>query len=138
MLVLFSGPYARPDGLGAYLTALGLTPVMVDNDSTRGGDDSHDLRHDTFFQSLIRRCAAGEFLAIIAAPPCSTFSISRFIKSARAPGRGAPVVRTRAHITGIPDIDPSHVRELNEANELVRRMCEQPSAGVRVFQRLCH
>ena len=32
-------------------------------------------------------------------------------------------MRTRTHIMGIPGVDPSHAKELETANELVRRMC---------------
>ena len=94
----------------------------MDNDASRGGDNTHDLLNDHFFQSLIRRCSRGEFLAIVAAPPCSTFSISRFIGT-EDPTIGAPVVRTREHIYGVPNLDQRHERELRESNELVRRMC---------------
>eukprot|EP00965_Chrysotila_dentata_P116424 3848429-Pleurochrysis_carterae.AAC.1 len=34
---------------------------------------------------------------------------------------GPPPVRTRDHPMGIPDVAPSHARELHQANELVRR-----------------
>ena len=39
---------------------------MVDNHAERG-DAKHDIKLDAFFQSLIRRVAMGEFLAVIAA-----------------------------------------------------------------------
>ena len=66
MLVLFSGPYDRPDGISAQLARMGLSAVMVDNHAERG-DAKHDIKLDAFFQSLIRRVAMGEFLAVIAA-----------------------------------------------------------------------
>ena len=122
VLALFSGPYRRSDGLGSFLETLGLTAVMVDNDA-KLGDESHDLLDDTFFRSLLRRAALGEFLAVIAAPPCSTFSIGRFIRSNSSPDGGPPVVRTREHIHGVPNVPPGHEHELRQANELVRRMC---------------
>ena len=122
VLVLFSGPYNRPDGLGAYLAGMGLDAIMIDNDAQRGGDARHDIMHDSFFQSLLRRVAMGEFLMIIAAPPCSTFSVSRFFPSKSAKDGGPPPVRFRDHITGRPDCPANHRAELNNANELVRRM----------------
>ena len=42
VLIHFSGPYTRPDGLVAFLQRLGLEVVPVDNDSS-GGDKAHDL-----------------------------------------------------------------------------------------------
>ena len=42
VLVLFSGPYARPDGLVAFLQRLGLEVVPVDNDPN-GGDRAHGI-----------------------------------------------------------------------------------------------
>ena len=42
VLILFSGPYTRPDGLVAFLQRLGLEAVPVDNDSS-GGDQAHDF-----------------------------------------------------------------------------------------------
>ena len=68
VLSLFSGPYEREDGRAAYLNAVGITTVQVDNDR-RWGDTKHDILKDDFFQSLIRRVAMGEFLCIMAAPP---------------------------------------------------------------------
>ena len=57
VLVLFSGPYNRPDGLAAYLTGMGLDAVMIDNDAQRGGDARHDIMHDSFFQRRKPRAA---------------------------------------------------------------------------------
>ena len=56
----------------------------------------------------------------MAAPPCSTFSVARFFKPSDG-GKGPPPVRTREHPTGMPDLHPSHRRELLEANLLIRR-----------------
>ena len=39
ILLLFSGPHRRPDGLAAFLTKLGFTAVMVDADPEHGGGD---------------------------------------------------------------------------------------------------
>ena len=55
VLILFSGPYARPNGLVAFLQRLGLEVVPVDNDSN-GGDN----RRTTFSAttSIPTFCAA--------------------------------------------------------------------------------
>ena len=62
-----------------------------------------------------------EFIAIIAAPPCSTYSISRFIGDPRAADGGAPVVRTRREPSGLLSPSKGHRRELDAANALTKR-----------------
>ena len=75
VLVLFSGPYNRPDGLRVFLEQAGFDVTVADNDGVHGGGPAHDLLTDSFFDSLVVRVRRGEFYAIIAAPPCSTFSV---------------------------------------------------------------
>ena len=99
VLVLYSGPYCRPDGLGAFLNKFGLVPELVDNHPIDGGGEQHDLLNDAFFQKLLQRVGSGQYCAIFAAPPCSTFSISRFYPKNDSP----PVVRDRLHIHGLPE-----------------------------------
>ena len=126
VLILFSGSYSRPDGLGAYLTKLGLEAVMVDNDGKRGGNNSHDLLDDSFYRKLLERVESGEFCAIFAAPPCGTFSISRFFTKGPSP------VRDRANILGLANLSSRSKRELTDANTLVSRTCHLLSSGWRV------
>ena len=123
VLLLFSGPYERPDGLSVFLRRFGFDVTLVDSDPKRGGGSAADLSSDRFYSDLLQRATAGEFIAIIAAPPCSTFSISRFIPHAASPdGRGPPVLRRKSHPEGVPNVPPRHQRELRRANRLVRRM----------------
>ena len=77
------------------------------------------------FESLLRRVQRGEFLGVFAAPPCSTFSISRFQRSNDSSDGGPPVIRRRSanHVDGIQNCPAAHVRELRRANELVARTC---------------
>ena len=121
ILVLFSGPYARPGGLVAFLQRLGLEVVPVDNDSG-GGDKAHDLLRNDFYSDLLRRAQRGEFLATWAAPPCSTFSICRFLPT-RTPGGGPPIIRRRqeGQVTGARDCPRKNQRELKISNELTSR-----------------
>ena len=102
VLILFSGPYNRPDGLGAFLARMGIEAVLVDN-SANGGDKNDDLRSKSIFESLLQRCHKGEFFAVFAAPPCSTFSVARFFKAVNAPSP----VRDRENINGLPHLKPS-------------------------------
>ena len=94
MLVLFSGSYNRPDALATFLTTRGLNVDVVDNDSDNGGGQEHDLLNDAFFADLYDRVRRGAYLAIFAAPPCSTYSVTRYFP-ARDGKRGPPVVRNR-------------------------------------------
>ena len=57
VLILFSGPYARPDGLVAFLQRLGLEVVPVDNDSRSPAEET---RRTTFSATISIRifCAA--------------------------------------------------------------------------------
>jgi hypothetical protein len=123
VLVLFSGNYKRPDGLGAFLTLCGLNATLVDNDSKRGGDTTHDLLNDPFFYELLRRIRTGRYFAIFAAPPCSTFSVARHFSSPNGRDGGPAPVRTRAHPKGLPQLSPAQARELKRANEITTRMC---------------
>ena len=75
------------------------------------------LRSKSFFEQLLRRCSDGEFVAVFAAPPCSTFSVARFFKSIPGP----PPVRDRDHILGFPKQPPSRLCEAATANLLVSR-----------------
>eukprot|EP00965_Chrysotila_dentata_P016720 554611-Pleurochrysis_carterae.AAC.1 len=60
-------------------------------------------------------------MAVFASPPCSSFSVSRFFKSASSSDGGPPPVRDREHILGLPHVPPEHARELTESNEIIRR-----------------
>lgn len=63
----------------------------------------------------------GEFALIWAAPPCSTFSITRFFESATSVDGGPPIVRTRTHIEGERFVPAKHRAELERANNIVVR-----------------
>ena len=124
-LNLFSGPYARTDGLAPILRALGWAEVdQIDNDGEKGGGWGHDLLNDSVFSSLLAHAAAGRWDAIMIAFPCSTASVSRFFDAAVDGGdRGPPVVRDHDRPDGLPEdeIDPKHVRELRLSNLLLQR-----------------
>ena len=120
VLVLFSGAYQRCDGIAAFLRARGLDSELIDNDVATGGGPGDDVLNDKRFADLYQRVAAGEFLAVFAAPPCSTFSVSRFMPP-RNGESGPPVVRKRKEIRGVKDVPRGHVRELGHANRIVAR-----------------
>ena len=134
VLVLFSGPYARPDGLIAALMRRDLAVTAIDSDGAHGGDKRHDILDDRCYDSLVRRVQRGEFVAVFAAPPCSTFSISRFIRSKASKDGGPPVIRLRSldQVTGANKCPEAHRRELNAANKIVSRMCALLKAAAEV------
>ncbi len=57
------------------------------------------------FNDILRRARLGEFLAIFAAPPCSTFSVSRYFVGDNSDDDGPPPVRSRAYPT-VPLLPP--------------------------------
>ena len=120
VLILFSGPYRRPDGLAAYLRQHGLEVTMLDNDTKHGGEHD-DITRDDVYNALMTRVRAGHFLAVFAAPPCSTFSVTRWFESEDSTDGGPPPVRDRNHPEGLNDIPPGHERELADANLVVQR-----------------
>ena len=131
VLVLFSGNYRRPDSISAFLTRRGLSTDMVDSDAVNGGGETHNILNDAFFADLYDRVRRGEYLAVFAAPPCSTYSVSRFFKP-RDGKPGPPVVRKRGdHILGLPDVPGPHRRELQQANEVTRRTAVLLTAAYR-------
>lgn len=111
--------------------------TAIDSDGAHGGDKRHDILDDRCFDSLLRRVQRGEFVAIFAAPPCSTFSISRFIRSKASKDGGPPAIRLRSlgdrQVTGSDKCCPEkHRRELSAANKIVSRMCTILKAAAEV------
>eukprot|EP00965_Chrysotila_dentata_P087630 2893008-Pleurochrysis_carterae.AAC.1 len=95
---------------------------MIDNHHPEhGGGEKHNLLLDSVYANLLEKCSSGHYAAIIASPPCSTFSVSRFFAAKNAPDGGPPPVRDRENIMGLADVPPSHRRELEQANLLVER-----------------
>ena len=121
VLILFSGPKNRPDGLAAYLGTFNLEAVLVDSDPVAGNGPVDDLLNDAVFETLLARVQGGEFCCVLAAPPCSTFSVARHFKSKQAVDGGPPPVRTRDHPRGLPQLSRGRHREVERANSLVAR-----------------
>ena len=131
VLLLFSGPYRRPDGLAALLTAKGFEVDQVDSDKLNGGGDNDNLLNDVVFTELHTKLRNGYYTAVFAAPPCSTYSIARYFKSKDSKDGGPEPVRSRSEILGLSDIKAPHRRELRQANEVTRRTCVLLSAARR-------
>eukprot|EP00965_Chrysotila_dentata_P068516 2264821-Pleurochrysis_carterae.AAC.5 len=87
---------------------------------TRRGNQ-HDLLLDSVYSRLLERRSSAAYAAVVASPPCSTFSVTRFF-AADVPDGGPPPVRDRELIAGLPNIPPQHQRELvAQAKLLVER-----------------
>eukprot|EP00965_Chrysotila_dentata_P135852 4491013-Pleurochrysis_carterae.AAC.1 len=97
---------------------MGFESDCIDSDAQYGGGEAHNLLRDSVYKPLLEKCAAGYYAAIVASPPCSTFSVARFFASPDALDGGPPPVRDRDHVMGLPNVDPKHERELHDANEL--------------------
>ena len=120
VLFLFSGAYARAEGLPSFLRARGISTVCVDNSADLGRPE-HDILDDEYYTKLVEWVRSGRFLAIVASPPCSTFSVSRLLHSPDSADGGPPPVRDRAHPSGLPHVPAAHRSELSRANKLVSR-----------------
>ena len=128
VLLLFSGPYDRPDGIAAFLLRRGVEVDLVDAGSS-GGGEAHDVLNDSFFATLYEKIRSGHYAVIFAAPPCSSYSVARFFNT---DSDGPPVVRDRDHILGVEDVPAGHKRELHRANEITRRTAALLGAALRV------
>ena len=91
---------------------------LLDNDPNTGGGADGDILNDEIHNALLRRVAAGEFAIIMAAPPCSTFSIARHFAAEGSGDDGPPIVRDRNNIRGLSDVPKGHRRELLRANAI--------------------
>ena len=133
VLILYSGHKNRPDGLNTYLAMQGLKCELIDNHPVNGGGANDDILDDDVFERLRERITRGEFLAIWAAPPCSTFSIARFFSSPNTPkGDGGPrVLRDRDHIEGRPNLTFNERQEVNKANRIVERTALLLAVGIK-------
>ena len=124
VLILFSGPYERDDGLAAHLRRCHFDVTTIDNDPVHG-DEADDLLDDACFERLQQQVSAGCFSVIFAAPPCSTFSVSRHFEARRSRrgDSGPPPVRVRSQPGGLTPPPDGHADELSRANEIVTRLC---------------
>ena len=124
-LDLFSGAYARTDGLKATLKQHGWSTVdQIDSDGEKGGGWDHDLLNDANFAGLLAKAKAGRWHAMHVAFPCSTGSVARLFDASGDGGdRGPPAVRDAARPDGLPEseLDPRYVRALRSANLLLAR-----------------
>ena len=110
VLLLFSGPAGREDGLAAQLRAAGARVLEVD---VLIGERLHDLTRvgpDSIGDHLLRVARGGEFTAMHAAIPCSTFSVVR---------SAADTLRSAQYPLGIPGLTFANASKVWLSNALV-------------------
>ena len=126
VLIVFSGPLGRPDGLGAELRSLGYEVVEVDR---ADGGDAHDIRSEVVFARLLAEVRSGAYCAVFLGVPCSTYSVAR-IPSDGFPDDGPPQVRDRDFPLGLPGLEDGWRREVRAANDVTSRSMAIASAAV--------
>ena len=124
-LNLFSGPYARSNGLSDRLRYFGWNTVTdIDNNASTGGGWADDLMNDSKYALLLQRAKDGEFDSMMIAFPCTTFSIARFFDATDSRGdRGPEPIRDKQHPDGLPEdrLSPAQIKELRASNRLLDR-----------------
>ena len=120
ILHLFAGPRREGGSLREAFEALGWEVIEID---VLQGGGAHDVCDDAVFAALLRRIRRGEFGAVIAGTPCSTFSVARM-----RPGSAKPLRGRRGQALGLPSLSLAEVWKVHEANTLAARaavICEE-------------
>eukprot|EP00965_Chrysotila_dentata_P190360 6173840-Pleurochrysis_carterae.AAC.2 len=104
VLLLFSGPFSRADGIFAFLSRYGIPSDCIDSENKLGGGREHDILINAVYERLLQRCADGYYAAVVVSPPCSTFSVSRLYQCPDATDGGPPPVRDRNNVMGLSNI----------------------------------
>ena len=125
---IFSGPYKRPDGLSAHLKLFGVDCSDYDNGQhcyRLAGGWSHDFMNDKFYAQLVHDIEAGLIYAIVASPPCGTYSAARFL-AMNSSDPGPIPLRDIDNPDGFPlsTLPVEYHRELLAAQLLVRRLAD--------------
>ena len=107
-LYLFAGE-ARKSDIPACLSKFNWNVISVD--ILRSAKD--DLTIPATAQGFLERIKAAEFEALLASPPCDTFTRVMF-----ANRLGPPPLRTIQHLRGLPNLSPSRKKKAMLANYL--------------------
>ena len=107
-LYLFAGLKRRSD-VGEFLVSLGWDICEIDILRSK----SHDLTKETLRSKLLHRIEQAEFQAVLASPPCDTFSRVKF-----ANNLGPKPSRTMVHRLGFPWLLGETKRLVKIANSL--------------------
>ena len=116
VVYFFAGARRKSSMRGELLKACAGTGVRVDLseiDVLQGGD-SHDLLRGSLQAYWLEKVRKGEVDAILASPPCCTFSRAR-----NSAGPGPRPMRSRSHPRGMPHLDGPSRAAARNANDLV-------------------
>eukprot|EP00438_Fugacium_kawagutii_P028291 Skav219866 [mRNA] locus=scaffold777:33085:36336:+ [translate_table: standard] len=116
ILYLFSG-HARKTSVAARLRELatGCSFDITVHEVDICHSDDHDMSDKEKQTILLDKIKTGFYHAILATPPCSTWTRAR-----GANARGPPMIRSREHVWGFPWLVKKYQHELYIGNELVR------------------
>ena len=103
----------------------GMIPVEIDILNGASGD----LSIYSVYEGLLGDARAGKFSAIIAAPPCGTFSVARMPIDGST--QGPQLVRDRDNILGLTHLSQRSRTHVLHINRLVERMCNLVEVIVR-------
>ena len=103
VLILFSGRQDVSGNLESCLTKLGLHVESFDIINGSG----FDLSDDAIWEPLHKRIVSGEFAAVVASPPCGTFSRLRSIPGGPPPLHGI-LGRDRYGLVGLDKRQAEH------------------------------
>ena len=120
VLHLFAGPERGEGSFTEACAAVGWEVREIDVEQGGGG---HDLCDDAVFEVLLAQVRRGEFGAVVAGIPCSTFSVARL-----RPGPARPLRGRRGQTLGLPGLTSSETWRVHEANVLAARaaaLCEE-------------
>lgn len=124
ILLLFSGPRCTSGNLASLLETAGFE--VVDFDTANG--PQFDLVDDLVWEPLRRRIEDDEFLALVASPPCGTFSRARLMPGGPPPLRGT--VGTDRY--GLRGLKPQQTEVVRMHNLLAVRTAWAMSAMIRL------
>ena len=133
MLYLFAGA-KRKGSVKTYLTRLSkraeVDLIMEEIDVLRGGRRHNALRLATR-QRILKDAVGGQYDAVLASPPCCTFSRAR-----HAGGRGPTPLRSSRYPRGFPWLSGAAWKTVSEANVLVDFTAEILQIQMRTLRRV--
>ena len=118
-LELFCGSGRLSDALRKRLESAGRRDVEVIGFDLLQGRTGDLLNNDTY-QRVMAMINSGRCLGVWLAPPCSSWSSSR----RHDEHKGAPPLRSRQHVLGLPSLDSKQRRQVQTANALMQRTCD--------------
>ena len=118
VLVVFSGPAQRADGLPETLRRMGAEVTEVD---TKVGGADHDLTRTEVVDALVTRVRRGEFEFVFMATPCESYSVAH-----------VPRLRSRDEPEGVTPMPREWARYMAKHNRLAEVTAAVAKAAMQV------